>query len=62
MGFDSEKLVYKSSEVAKLLGITPATLKKLVLTNKIECMVVNTHRYFTREQVNNYINKSSNHD
>ena len=59
MGFDSEKLVYKSSEVAKMLGITPATLKKLVLTNKIECMVVNTHRYFTKEQVDNYIKSTS---
>ena len=59
MGFDSEKLVYKSSEVAKMLGITPATLKKLVLTNKIECMVVNTHRYFTKEQVDSYIKSTS---
>ena len=55
MDFDTSKLLYKSSEVAAMLGITVATLKKLVLTGKIECMTVNTHRYFTKDQVMAYI-------
>lgn len=55
MDFNNDKLLYKSSEVAGMLGITVATLKKLVLTGKIECMTVNTHRYFTKEQVMEYI-------
>lgn len=59
MDFETGKLLYKSSEVAKLLGITVATLKKLVLTGKIECMTVNTHRYFTKEQITAYIKNNT---
>ena len=59
MEFEAGKLLYKSSEVAKLLGITVATLKKLVLTGKIECMTVNTHRYFTKEQILAYIKNNT---
>lgn len=55
MDFDNGKLLYKSSEVAGMLGITVATLKKLVLTGKIQCVVMNTHRYFTKEQIKEYI-------
>lgn len=60
MEFDNNKLLYKSSEVAKMLGITVATLKKLVLTNKINCMTVNTHRFFTKEQILDYIETNTN--
>jgi excisionase family DNA binding protein len=59
MEFESSKLLYKSSEVAKLLGVTTTTLKKLVLTGKIQCLVVNTHRYFTKEHIKEYIEKNT---
>ena len=50
-----EKL-YKSSEVAKMLGITTATLKNHYKAGLIEAVVINTHRYYTMESIQNYIN------
>lgn len=55
----NEKLLYKSSEVAKLLNITTATLKKLVLNGKIDAITVNTHRFFTKEAIEKFINENS---
>lgn len=59
MDFDSSKLLYKSSEAAKMLGLTTATLKKLTLSGKIKCVTVNTHRYYTKEQITDYINENT---
>lgn len=55
----NEKLLYKSSEVAKLLNITTATLKKLVLSGKIEAITVNTHRFFTKSAIEKFIEENS---
>jgi excisionase family DNA binding protein len=52
------KLLYKSSEVANMLGITTATLKKLVNDNKIEAVVIRTHRYFTQEAIKKFLAES----
>lgn len=59
MDLDSNKLLYKSSEVAKMFGITTATLKKWVKTGKIDCITQNTHRYFTKEQIQDYIDRNT---
>jgi len=60
MDFENDgKLLYKSSEVAKMFGITVATLKKYVLEGKIQCISQNTHRYFTKEQIKDYISKNT---
>lgn len=59
MDLDNNKLLYKSSEVAKMFGITTATLKKWVKTGKIDCITQNTHRYFTKEQIQEYIDKNT---
>ncbi len=59
MELDSNKLLYKSSEVAKMFGITTATLKKWVKTGKIDCITQNTHRYFTKEQIQEYIDRNT---
>lgn len=57
---NNDKIFFKSSEVAKMFGITVATLKKLVLTDQIECTLINNHRYFTKESIDNFTRTHSN--
>lgn len=54
MEFES-KALYKSSEVAKMLGISPATLKKLSLSKEINFITLNKHRYYTKEDIVNFL-------
>lgn len=52
---EGDKLLYKASEVASMLGITNMTLKKLVLSKKIAAVTINTHRYFKKDEVERFI-------
>lgn len=47
--------LYKSSEVAKMLNITPATLKNHFKKGLIEAVTINSHRYYTAEAIMTYI-------
>lgn len=53
------QLLYKASAVAQMLNITAPTLKKLVLTGKIDCVTINGRRYFTQEAINRYIEENT---
>ena len=48
--------LFKSSEVAKMLGITPATLKNHWKMGLIDAVIINTHRYYTMEAIHKYLN------
>ncbi len=49
------KKLYKSSEVAKLLGITTATLKNHYKLGLIEAITINSHRYYTQDAIDKYL-------
>lgn len=47
--------LFKSSEVAKMLGITPATLKTHWKLGLIDAVIINTHRYYTMDAIKKYL-------
>lgn len=47
--------LYKSSEVAKLLGISIATLKNHYKAGLISAITINGHRYYTQEAIDKYL-------
>ena len=59
MSLDETKLLFKSAEVARLLNISSPTLKKLCQDGKIDCIVINTHRYFTKAAIDKFIRENS---
>lgn len=52
---NNSKALYKSSEVAKMLGISSATLKKLSLKNEIKFITINKHRYYVKEDIVSFL-------
>ena len=52
---NSNKALYKSSEVAKMLGISSATLKKLSLSKEINYITLNKHRYYTKQDIVDFL-------
>lgn len=55
----NDKFLYKSSEVSKILNMSSETLKKLVLSGNIDAITVNTHRYFTKDAIEKFIDENS---
>ena len=53
-----EKKLFKSSYVAQLFGVTPMTLKNWTRNGLIEAVTINTHRYYTQEAIDAYIERS----
>lgn len=59
---NTSKTLYKSSEVARMLGISSATLKKLSLTGQIKCITLNSHRYYTKEDIVSFLEAHRSYD
>jgi len=53
---ENKKKLLKSSEVAQLLNISMATLKKYFKEGLICAIVINGRRYYTEEAINDFIN------
>lgn len=57
---NTDKKLLKSSEVAKILGISTATLKNHYKQGLIEAITINSHRYYTEDAINRYLENGKN--
>lgn len=51
----NQKKLLKTREVCQQLGINPATLKAHFKAGLIEAITINTHRYYTQEAIDKYL-------
>lgn len=54
---NDKKILRKSTEVAQMLNISAATLKKLVMRGEIQAITINNRRYFSDEAISDFIFK-----